>query len=829
MKTTIKYSALALAVLLVVALAVWGGLLAPARAAGTSYYVDCSAGSNGNGTQASPWNNLTSVNNTTFAAGDQILFKRGATCSGTLYPKGSGASGSPIIIDAYSTGNKPIIAGGGASNAVYLYNQSYWEIRNLEVTNDSASASNRRGVYIKLENYGTGNYYRLTGLTVHNVKGDNTKDGGGSSGIHFDVAGTTTQTKFNDVIVDGCTVYTTDRSGINMSSSWNCRASIGCSSGAAWYPWTNFVVRNNLVYDIGGDGIVIQMNSYALAEYNVVHDINVRSGTYNAGIWAWDADYTTFQYNEAYLARTTLDGQGFDIDYGQVGTVMQYNYSHDNEGGFMLLCTGYTDGNNNGIVRYNISQNDLARVYQVSGPVKNLRIYNNTAYLRSGLSTCVVCEGSWNGNPVDVHFFNNIFYNLGSGGYTLAGSNEFDYNLFYGNHPGSEPSDAHKITSDPLFVNPGSGGAGRTTVDGYKLQAGSPALASGVLIANNGGLDYWGNTVPSNCAPDRGAHQYTSAAGCPTPIPTSTPDPSQNYVQNPGFETGSLSPWGQWNDISVVNNNQRSGSYSLRAGAGPASSEQTVSGLSPNTTYTLIGWGKLASGSGGTVNIGVKSYGGTETSTAVSATSYTQVSINFTTGSSNTSAVIYCYRPSGSGYAYCDDLSVMVAGGGPTATPTNTPVGPTPTPTRTPTPTPTATPMSNYVSNPGFETGSASPWNAWGGSTVVSGNAHSGTYSGKTCTSNCGFEQTISGLSASTTYVLTGWAKLGKTSNSVNIGVKSYGGTETYQTVTSTTYQQKTITFTTGSSNTSAIIFCYKPASSGTSNGYCDDFSVTRQ
>jgi hypothetical protein len=32
---------------------------------------------NGSGTQASPWNNLATVNGTTFAAGDQILFKRG--------------------------------------------------------------------------------------------------------------------------------------------------------------------------------------------------------------------------------------------------------------------------------------------------------------------------------------------------------------------------------------------------------------------------------------------------------------------------------------------------------------------------------------------------------------------------------------------------------------------------------------------------------------------------------------------------------------------------------------------------------------------------------
>src|SRR5437867_2288096 len=43
----------------------------------TTYYVDCSAATNGSGTQASPWNSLISPNATTFGPGDSLLFKRG--------------------------------------------------------------------------------------------------------------------------------------------------------------------------------------------------------------------------------------------------------------------------------------------------------------------------------------------------------------------------------------------------------------------------------------------------------------------------------------------------------------------------------------------------------------------------------------------------------------------------------------------------------------------------------------------------------------------------------------------------------------------------------
>src|ERR1051325_5904135 len=67
-----------------------------ALAANTNYYVDCSAATNGNGTQSSPWNNLVTVSGATFGGGDTIFFKRGTTCSGQLWPQGSGSTTSPI-------------------------------------------------------------------------------------------------------------------------------------------------------------------------------------------------------------------------------------------------------------------------------------------------------------------------------------------------------------------------------------------------------------------------------------------------------------------------------------------------------------------------------------------------------------------------------------------------------------------------------------------------------------------------------------------------------------------------------------------------------------
>lgn len=489
-----------------------------AEAAGTIYYVD-SLRPDDSGDGKSPetaWKNLDKVNATTFSPGDQILFKRGGSWNGQLYPKGSGTQGSPVIIDMYGTGNKPIINGNGVSAnpdatvsaAVYLYNQEYWEIRNLEVTNTGAAAALRYGVSIVASDYGTAHYIHLINLTVHDVNGINTDRKNG--GISLQALGNATSTKFDDVLIDGCTVYSVDRTGITLHSKWMNRG--GLIDSGPWNPWTNVVVQNNNVYDIGGDGILVRVAQSPLIQYNTSHDVNVRSQDYSAGIWVFNTDDAVLQYNEAYLTRTTLDGQGFDADYNTNRTIIQYNYSHDNDGGFLLIITpGSNTGmfNNGTIVRYNISQNDKARLIQIFGPVRDASIYNNTFYIGNGLLTNLLELNNQGGFPNGTSVKNNIFYNLGNGVYSLGNSTNttFDSNVFYGNHPTSEPADANKLTSDPMFVNPGSGGTGRNSTDGYQLLKGSPAIDSGAAITNNGGKDYWGNTVPHNLGTDRGAYE----------------------------------------------------------------------------------------------------------------------------------------------------------------------------------------------------------------------------------------------------------------------------------------------------------------------------------
>lgn len=310
-------------------------------AANTTYYVDAVNGSDSNnGTStATAWKTLTKVNSTTFQPGDHILFEAGNTWVGQLYPKGSGASGNPIVIDQYGTGAKPKFQGQGAVKAtVYLYNQQYWEIHNLDISNQTTgSVGDLRGVHITGADIGTLNYFRLDGLNVHDVSGEVNWIGGDvadnatgitfqtgwdrskrTGGIVFDMssnvlapAAATIKSKFNDVVISSSSIKDTSFGGIifkqytgdgkdnngnpAVSVGWGVRSS---ASDTNWYPFTNITIKNNFISQAntiyGCNGIYLTDTKGALIESNVV----AAAGT--SGIETYYADDVVIQKNETY-------------------------------------------------------------------------------------------------------------------------------------------------------------------------------------------------------------------------------------------------------------------------------------------------------------------------------------------------------------------------------------------------------------------------------------------------------------------------------------------------------------------------------------------------
>ncbi len=98
-------------------------LLVPqmAVAAGATYYVDCSAGSDSSSgtSQSTAWRSLSKASNAALQPGDRLLFKRGCVWDGTLMLKRSGTSSNPITVAAYGSGELPRIQNGNDQVAVW--------------------------------------------------------------------------------------------------------------------------------------------------------------------------------------------------------------------------------------------------------------------------------------------------------------------------------------------------------------------------------------------------------------------------------------------------------------------------------------------------------------------------------------------------------------------------------------------------------------------------------------------------------------------------------------------------------------------------------------
>ncbi|MGW8949799.1 right-handed parallel beta-helix repeat-containing protein [Streptomyces sp. NPDC055709] len=508
-KTRTKPAATAVTALMATSLTVAGLLPAPTAAAhekphgqsGTTYYVDCRSGSDtSSGTSAGrPWRSLAKASRT-YEPGDRLLLRRGTSCTGVLAPTGSGTAALPISVDAYGMGAKPHIDGAGARAAVLLLNVEGWELRNLDLSNTGAptTTDRRAGLLVRLTDHGVGRHYIVDGVDVHDVNGADFKDPDPSGGILFSVTGSAVPTRFDGVRIEDSTVRHVDRTGIGTSSTWGRRPEHPNGPGTSWEAITGLRVQRNQVYDVGGDGIVVQTAKGALVEHNYVDGFNMRSAGYNAGIWAWNSDDVLYQYNEVTGGHGTLDSMAYDIDGGNNRNVYQYNYSHDNEGGFLLVCNGSGMTTHGNRVRHNISVNDrntmapYGVISVVCAATTDTQVYGNTV-VTDQPGTALIS----NNGPTGVTFRNNVLVGAAEGSPVNDTVSAYENNLYWRT---AQPRDTSAVIADPMFVS-----ASPTAPADVRLRPGSPALGAGLPIADGVTRDYFGNRIPT--PPNLGADQ----------------------------------------------------------------------------------------------------------------------------------------------------------------------------------------------------------------------------------------------------------------------------------------------------------------------------------
>lgn len=477
-------------------------VLLTSRLAAAVYHVDSRSGDDDHSglTPGEAWQTLEKVNATEFQPGDRILFKAGESWSGQFRLRGSGTTGDdgPVVITAgkYGEGPLPRIDGEGRHrDTLLIENVEYWEVEDLEITNlGPRREAWRTGVRISSNEFGRMRHIHLRRLHVRDVNGDLRKEHEGC-GIYFESRGR--ESHFDGILIENCHVVRTDRNGI-------------CQRGSRTRS-RNVVIRGNLLEDIGGDGIKLWGTNGGLIERNIVRNARARCQDHAAGIWPFACDDTVIQFNEVSGTKGTKDGQAYDADYDCRRTLFQYNYSHGNEGGFMLICGPGRARNEGIIIRYNISVHDginSARVFQFGGRSDDTLIHNNTIILGPEQDLPMILHNEWDGGRSrNARFANNLFI-VAEGGratynFHTSTGNTFEHNLFVGRHEGL-PGDVPSTAEMPPLAGPLEPVAGIDALDRFRPRPGSD-FPRGVAIEDNGGRDFFGKPLPAGSPPTIGA------------------------------------------------------------------------------------------------------------------------------------------------------------------------------------------------------------------------------------------------------------------------------------------------------------------------------------
>lgn len=235
-----------------------------------------------------------------------------------------------------------------------------------------------------------------------------------------------------------------------------------------------------------------------LVEGNVVF----RTGT--SGIEAYYSDDVVVQHNEVYQTQKKAggaDSNGIDPDNATTRIVVQYNFLHDNGDG-ILLCQGKKNLGDVR-VRYNvIASNKRYQVYLHSNTGTTAYIDNNTI-VNDVSKNLVYGYGTSLGGTYKL--WNNVLYSTrANASLTTSSTIDYEANLYGGAALTIPGSDSRPVVGDPKFAATLSGPYGTATTGpqldralALQVLSGSPAIDWGIVIADNGGVDYAGRKLYS--------------------------------------------------------------------------------------------------------------------------------------------------------------------------------------------------------------------------------------------------------------------------------------------------------------------------------------------
>jgi len=492
---------------------------------------------------AEAWKTLERAGQHFFKSEDKLVFRRGSAFKGSLFVKHLKNSNARFEIGSYGTGNLPVLdAEGNEYYTLKIFNQPDILIQDLEITNFSEEVPViRRGIFCHAEDAGEIKNVHFKGLKLSNINGSLTTDDGdllgkSSCGIFSEITGNNVPTRWNGYTMENCHFYRVDRHGAANQSTWQNRT---LTTNTNWHPSLNMHFKGNTFEECASDGLIVRVAHKPIMEYNLFTRCSYKlSGN---ACFSFNTDSAIWQFNESrYTIYQTgdHDAGGFDSDYKSKHTIIQYNYSHNNEYGGILITGGpssYGGFNEGTLVRHNIFYNNGHHGIRLSGMVTNCRIYNNTSYNDDNTKEPTQpydeygnfrmhYHKNWGGWPSNTRYSNNIYYYLNSkkrGVQDLSTSSSpgtvFSHNLIHGTNIGSYPNDAKALRADPLFAQDvTTAGEGLNEMKKFMLRSGSPCIDYGTSITGAATVDFAGNQVPINGIPDLGAFEYNPSSSVHT-------------------------------------------------------------------------------------------------------------------------------------------------------------------------------------------------------------------------------------------------------------------------------------------------------------------------
>jgi hypothetical protein len=391
------------------------------------------------------WHSIDEVNNygvsTGFLPGDQILFESGQTFTGTLslispdQVLNMGTPAAPITIGSYDPNDPsnllpaPATISSGAGVGILVYNAGGYHVTDLNVvggwTSASRTGNNSDGINFD-GNLGASVVLPYVHIDHVNVSGYGSDffDFNRGDGILFGEVYGGIPCAYNNVSVTDSVISNCVSNGIYS------RAAI-----------TNLLFDHVQISSIYGLPLV--NSGYGIHMWNLNGAVIQRCEVFNTGIWGGDpnsggpdgsggpvgidvsnSSNVLIQYNDSHNNRdhAGFDGDGFDLDEHTTNSIMQYNFSHDNDGTGYMLGTWLPNGyNTHNIVRYNVSENDCrywnyGAILVETPLVTDADIYNNTVFVspnvgHNSYQTLSAIEIPVSGQTIRVR--NNIFETTG--------------------------------------------------------------------------------------------------------------------------------------------------------------------------------------------------------------------------------------------------------------------------------------------------------------------------------------------------------------------------------------------------------------------------------